>query len=356
VSGVTTRAASAAGQSLTARWRVQLDEAPLSMRVSADGAHVAVGTGDGALSVIDADRGLVEHHWAAHAFGTLAVAWSPDSHTLVSGGQDGQVRFWNRVPDAQRASGAAAPPTASRNTPWVEHLAWSADGLTCAVAAGAHVSVWSHEGELLRRFAPLRSTISDLQWLPDGERLSATGYGGVTVWSRDHDAPVDQLDWKGSFFAHAWSPNGKWLAAGMQESAVHIFEIATCGNLEMTGYNQKVTRLAFSSDGKKLVTNGGPYACVWNFAGVGPAGTRPVSLPGHVLPITDVAFYRQGLWLVTGAEDGQVLIWDLTQTVKRPIAAAFAPSAVQMIAWHPRERRVFSAHHDGWVHAWPVIR
>lgn len=326
------------------------------MRVSADGARLAVGTGDGALFVVDTERGMVQQHWAAHAFGTLSVAWSPDAQTLVSGGQDGRIRFWDVGRDEGLANVDAAPPIASRNTAWVEYLAWSADGTLCAAAAGAHVSLWSRDGTLVRRFSPLRSTVADLQWLPDGERLSATGYGGITVWSRRQEEPVDQLDWKGSFFAHAWSPNGKWLAAGMQESAVHIFEIATRGNLEMTGYHQKVTKLAFSSDGKKLVTNGGPYACVWNFAGAGPAGTRPVSLAGHVLPITDVAFYRQGLWLVTGAEDGQVLMWDLTQTVQRPIAAAFAPSAVQLVAWHPRERRVFSAHHDGWVHAWPVIR
>ncbi|MFO0073692.1 MAG: WD40 repeat domain-containing protein, partial [Gemmatimonas sp.] len=280
----------------------------------------------------------------------------PTVHGSFRGGPDGIVRFWYHQGDAHRAAAVGGPASPGRHRPWVEHLAWSPDGALCAVAAGAHVSLWTADGSLVRRYAPLRSTVADVQWLPDGHRLSASGYGGVTVWSRHDDAPVDQLDWKGSFFSHAWSPNGKWLAAGMQESAVHIFEIASRGNLEMTGYHQKVTRLAFSSDGKKLVTNGGPYACVWNFAGAGPAGTSPVSLGGHVLPISDVAFYRQGLWVATGAEDGQVLMWDLTQTTRRPVATAFAPSGVQTLTWHPRERRLFSAHQDGWVHSWAAVR
>ncbi|MFN4772480.1 MAG: WD40 repeat domain-containing protein, partial [Gemmatimonas sp.] len=107
--GVTSRPA-AAGPSVGIRWRVQLDEAPLAMRVSSDGSWLAVGTGDGALTVIDTDRGLVQRHWAAHAFGTLAVAWSPDGTTLVSGGQDGIVRFWDHQGDAQRAAGRGGGP------------------------------------------------------------------------------------------------------------------------------------------------------------------------------------------------------------------------------------------------------
>ena len=44
-----------------------------------------------------------------------------------------------------------------------------------------------------------------------------------------------------------------------------------------------------------MATNGGLHTAVWNFAGAKPATTTPLSLGGHLLPVSDVAFFRSGL-------------------------------------------------------------
>lgn len=342
------------GPVIVPTWRTQVGDAALALAVSRTGAYVAVASGDGEVLVLDSATGRVVQTYAGHAFGALCVAWSPTSDRLVTGGQDGLVRFWALDQDLPIAESPAAP-NGGRALPWVEHVVFSRDGRVVASAAGAHVSLWSADGALERRYAPYRSTVADLQWLPDGQRLSAVGYSGAFVWHRDRDEPEQTLQWKGSFLCHAWAPTGKWLAAGMQESAVHIFEVRTKGDLEMSGYSQKVLRLSWSEDGKRLITNGGPYGTVWNFAGKGPAGTRPVSLGGHVLSVTDVAFAPRGSWVATVGEDGQVLIWNLTVSSQVAMGAGFIPSAALRVAWHPTGRRVFSAHQDGWVVGWPEV-
>lgn len=348
------------GPALEPAWRTETGDAPLAIAVSARGEYLAVAGGDGEVLVLDTANGRVHDTWSAHAFGALCVGWARGTDRLVSGGQDGFVRFWDIGRDEPVATLPGAPDddasSPKMKRPWVEHVVWSPDGQTCATAAGAHVALWSTDGALLRRFPPFRSTIADLQWLPDGEKVSAVGYSGAMIWDRRTDAPGEALHWKGSFLCHAWAPTGKWLAAGMQESAVHIFETKTKGDLEMSGYAQKVLRLSWSDDGKRMITNGGPYGTVWNFAGKGPAGTRPVSLGGHALSVTDVAFFRQGLWVATCAEDGQVLIWNLAASSQNAMAAGFVPSPALRLAWHPVERRVFSAHQSGWVVGWPVVR
>jgi WD40 repeat protein len=347
----------AAGPIIEPRWRTETGEAALAIAPSPRGDLLAAASADGMVLLLDGIDGRVVQSWAAHAFGTLALGWSRVEQVLASGGQDGRLCFWRADAHTPVASVKASPDTASAGAaPWVEHVVWSPDGALCATAAGSHVALWHPDGTLHRRFAPFRSTVADLRWLPDGERLSAVGYGGTVVWHRDMDDPVERYAWKGSFLCHAWAPTGRWLAAGMQESAVHIFEVATKGDLEMSGYSQKVRRISWSGDGKKLITTGGAYGTVWNFAGKGPAGTHPVSLAGHVLPLTDVAFFHQGLWVATGGEDGQLLVWDLVSSSKQAMAAGFIPAPLLCLAWHPSERRVFSSHQSGWVVGWPAVR
>jgi WD40 repeat protein len=359
VSGVVAPQRTRIGPVIEPAWRTETGDAPLAIAVSARGDYLAVASGDGEVLVLDSERGRIVRTWAAHAFGALSVAWSNRHDCLASGGQDGSVRFWSLHDDEPIATRSASPELdggARVMRPWVEHVVWSPDGQTLATAAGPHVALWDASGTLIRRLPPFRSTVADLQWLPDGERLSAVGYSGAMVWHRRDDSVGDPLHWKGSFLCHAWASTGKWLAAGMQESAVHIFETRTKGDLEMSGYSQKVTRLSWSEDGKRMITNGGPYGTVWNFAGDGPAGTRPVSLGGHVLSVTDVAFFRHGLWVATCGEDGQLLIWNLTVSSQRAMAAGFVPSAALRLAWHPTDRRVFTTHQSGWVVGWPVLR
>jgi WD40 repeat protein len=345
----------AAGPRLVPLWRAEVGDAPLAMAFSRDGAWLAVASGDGEVVVLDSALGRPLSCWAAHGMGALAVDVAADG-LIATGGQDGQVAFWRAEHEAAVQRGEGAPDGEARRRPWVEHVRWSPDGQVCATAAGAHVALWNADGSLRRRFAPIASTVADLQWLPDGQHLSAVGYGGVTLWHRDREVAVEQRAWKGSFLCHAWAPTGRWLAAGMQESAVHIFEVATKGDLEMSGYSRKVQRLSWSADGKRLITNGGAYGTVWNFAGKGPAGTTPISLPGHALPVADVAFHRQGLWVATAGEDGQVLMWDLTTSSKRAERAGFFPAPAFRVGWHPRERRVVSLHQSGHVLGWPTIR
>ncbi|PHX65332.1 MAG: hypothetical protein CK550_05210 [Gemmatimonadetes bacterium] len=356
--GVLTPRRSLVGPAIEPLWRTETGDAPLSIAVSHGGEYVAVAGGDGEVVVLDSIGGRVVRSWSAHTFGALSVSWSSLSDRLASGGQDGFVRFWSVDDDEPIATHSASPEGDGNRLmrPWVEHVVWSPDGHTCATAAGAHVALWDASGALVRRLPPFRSTVADLQWLPDGERLSAVGYSGAMVWHRSDESVGDPMHWKGSFLCHAWAPTGKWLAAGMQESAVHIFETKTKGDLEMSGYSQKVLRLSWSADGKRMITNGGVYGTVWNFAGNGPAGTRPVSVGGHALSVTDVGFFGRGLWVATCGEDGQLLVWNLTVSSQSAMAAGFVPSPALRLAWHPSERRLFTTHQSGWVVGWPTVR
>jgi WD40 repeat protein len=342
-------------------WRVDASDAPMAMAFNAKGTLLAVAGGDGEILILDSTTGAIIERWAGHACGTLDVSWSSATNRLASVGQDGYIRFWDLGRDAAVAASVASPVDPAIDgrramRPWAERVRWSRDGAVCASAAGPHAALWNADGNLVRRYTPVTSTIADLTWLPDQQRFSTVSYGGATVWHRDHDAAERQFTWKGSFLCHAWSPNERWMVAGMQESAVHVFEVRANKDFEMSGYRLKVKRVSFSDDGRRMATTGGVYTTVWSFAGSGPAGTTPVSLTGHVLPVSDVAFFRMGLWLATAGEDGQVLVWDLNVSARTAEGAGLVPSPASRVLWHPVERRVVSAHQSGQVVGWPAMR
>jgi WD40 repeat protein len=393
----------ATARALGRRWHAEVADYATDAQWSRDGAVVAVACAEGTVMILDGTTGAVRHRLSGHAGGALRLSWSApsDAHgvlahgvlahgVLASAGQDGVARLWNPVTGAclaeLDAAGVDVTLGVRRAVPWAEHLAWSPAGDRLATAAGRELRVWTADGHLVRRHPAAASTVSALAWrqpshsvsapsTASAARLSAASYGGAVLYG-DERGPLDaqglavverRFDWRGSFLTMAWSPNGRVLAAGMQESAIHLWVEAAprrtgadgsydsgYDDLEMRGYPTKVRELSWSSDGKLLATGGGADVTVWSFAGKGPAGSRPRQLRGHVLAVTDLAFHRRGSLLASGGEDGQLLVWDLTRSINAPSGECLTPCGVSRVAWHPRERVVLAAYASGRVAAWEL--
>jgi WD40 repeat protein len=378
------------GVALGVRWQADLADYATDARWSHNGALVAVACAEGAVVILNGATGAVRHRLFGHTGGALVVSWSAGNPTLTHGvlasaGQDGRARLWN--PDTGEclaeldAAGVDTTQGSRRVVPWAEHLAWSPAGDRLATAAGREVRLWNADGYLVRRHPAMTSTVSALAWRresnsPGNSWLSAACYGGVVLYAREC-VPLDShtlavvercFNWRGSFLTMAWSPTGRVLAAGMQESAIHLWTSSSSGHtgrtgdeaayddLEMSGYPTKVRELAWSNDGKRLATGGGADVTVWSFAGKGPAGTRPRQLRGHALPVTDLRFGGRNSLLASGGEDGQLLVWDLARSINTPSAECVVPDAVSRVAWHPHERVVLGAYASGRVCAWELPR
>lgn len=303
-------------------WAAVLDDYVIDLAWSPDGAQLAAGSAAGGVSLFDAEKGEARRSLAGHHDGLNCVAWLSDS-MLATGGQDGAVRLWNV------ATGEMTAET-ELGSAWVEHLAWSGNFLFAA--AGRKLVALAASGTVAHTFTDAPKTITALALPTRGtSRIAAAYFGGVCTWDAQKFSDPKEFAYGNAIHALTWSPDARWLVAGCQDNAVHLWAPAEELELHMSGYETKLKELSFSHDSKWLATGGGRDACVWDCTGAGPEGREPLLLP-HAARVCAVAFQNNHSLLATAASSGEFSLWAPTR--KNPMVAEVKmPSAATKFAW-----------------------
>jgi WD40 repeat protein len=87
---------------------------------------------------------------------------------------------------------------------------------------------------------------------------------------------------------------------------------------------------------------------VWDCAGKGPAGTTPRILEGHAGRVTALDYQRAGHLLASGAQDGNVLLWNAGKS-SAALRQFRLGSPVTEVRWSPDGKRVALGARDGSV-------
>lgn len=314
-----------APQPLPVQWEHQLGDYVVATAVVGD--RLFVGTGDGRLHCIDVVSGRVVWQVQAHDSGLLALAVSPDGQRIATSATEACVNIWD-------GNGALVVRLGLRANSWAEHLVCSPTATLFASATARDVTLYDGNGEVVHRCAPLGSTASALAFRHDGGALAAACYGGVTTTSlKPHTwGEQRQLAWKGALVSLSYSPDGKVLAGGTHDGAVHFWRLSSGDDSEMSGYPTKPRAIAFDDSARWLATAGGDVVTVWSFRGRGPEGTSPVELFGHRGTCTQVAFQAGTERLASGDLRGTVVCWSpLPQARLRQVG--LLPGEVTALRW-----------------------
>jgi WD40 repeat protein len=332
------------GDRLAERWSYDLDDFPIAVACSRRGSWIAAATSSGPIVIFDARTGDVVTRFAGHAGGTLSISWSPDETLLASGGQDGALRIWDvakRELIAECDGGA----------PWVEHVAFDPRAASklksqlIATAAGRLLRLWTADGQLVRSYAPHRSTVAALAWQSGVQEIVTAAYGALTIWTPSRDRHVRRFRWKGSILAIACSRDGRYIATGDQDCTVHFWRMKTGDDLQMSGYPAKVVQLSWDASNRYLATGGSDVVTIWDCKR-SPAGTKPRTCEGHSDLITALAYQHRGDLLASADASGTVFVWAPVRS-STPVAKHAYDAEVVTVAWDPMDASIIAATSNG---------
>jgi hypothetical protein len=218
---------------------------------------------------------------------------------FVAGGSDGHMRHVTRNCRCEafgQVKGA------------VEAIVPLPNGEALVASAGTLV-VCGGDGP--RPISCFEGKLGALAVAPDGSKFALADARGISVRICSETAtPIWESD-LGLVAALDWSPDGRWIGAGLLEGAAALLRVTTGEVLRIPNYPTAVSSLAWSADASHFVTNGAYRLIVWSIAGCEQAGEalKNIETGGSgFIPVTAVSVHPRLPRIAAGYANGIVIV------------------------------------------------
>jgi WD40 repeat protein len=321
---------------------------PKAVAFSPNGRFLAVGDGNYATSSDDAKEPLRASAsesslmlWDTSAGGKVrallghlsqvnAVAFSPDSRILASGGQDRTVRLWDPLSATQLR-------VLRGQVDAVESVAFSPNGETLVSGGLGHrtgplpddfftgmIKIWNVRTGILQHMIETNFHVFRVAFSPDGKTFAANGDGGgdgakvgnfIGLWDAKTYHHLRSLEKSDVYYYHtsgfAFSPDGNILASCQVteegDGTVKFSDVASGKLLEQVKVEGRAP-LAYSPDGALLAARDGETGIKFLNATTGGVVR---ALTGHRGVVYALAFSPDGELLASASVDTTVKLWEV---------------------------------------------
>jgi hypothetical protein len=275
-----------------------------------------------------------------------STAFSPNGEYLVTvGGSD--ARMWRRSDG--RETMRLGPQGA------VASARFSPDGARVVTASWDNSArIWNAKtGRLERELQGHAGYVNEAVFSRDGSRvLTASDDKTAILWDAETGEILKTL--KGhtqrvrsaALFCEEPSGRVQKMITASDDAIVRLWDADGTLVRELKGHTKAVLHVAFSPDGKYVLSGGDDNrAILWD----AETGKIRLTLDGHTAGVTAVAFSRDAARAVTGSRDNSVKVWEL-QTGKELLTLKGHSQEVTGVCFSPDRKTILTCGLDGtWI-------
>jgi len=296
-----------------------------------------------------------------HADVVRQLVMTPDGSQIVSLADDGQMIVWDAALGRQLTSVALERNVPPRSAGVIveDQLARRASGLvvsdngTWAAAYGRDLFVGANvrQPDAVRPVSDHTSPIISLAISRDGKRLVSGDYSGEIILRDAADGRALRRFHNVRPLSLALSPDGGLIFAGMHDGALFVWDANKGDLLGTRAFGEGINSLAISPDGGTLalalaVRDG--VVRIWEPG----TGRFHGDLHGHHDEVTRVAWSRDGKSLLTASRDQTACLWSNNGALLRTFRGHLGD--VEAAVFSPDGQKVVSASDDQTVILWNV--
>ncbi|MEW6616174.1 MAG: caspase family protein [Thermodesulfobacteriota bacterium] len=318
----------------------------------------------------------------------ISAAFSPDSRSLLTGGSDNTVKVWDiaTAKEIKSFSGHSAPVASVVFSPDERHVLSGSEDTT--------LKLWNAAtGEEVRTFKGHIGTVNSVGFSPNGRQVvSGSSDGTVRLWDVATGKEVKSFTGKekvasaallqngkyiltmrygeknylslyevntegelwqkqmGDYLHIAISPDGSHILSGGYKMPLQLFETASGKEVRNFSYDEKGTPLAFSPDGKNVLSAIRRELLLWNAF----TGNTLRTFSGLVKGVTAIAVSPDGRAIISGEHDGTVRFWNMSAGKETRTSKAHE-GWINSLSFSPDSRFAVSGSHDKNFKLWDAI-
>lgn len=315
---------------------------------SPDGSQiVSVSSNDTRVRVWDVATSEPVNLFTGHVGWIFSVAWSPDGSTIASGDGATGLAFPSTLILWDAATGAEVALTPIESTEedfgFIDELLWSPDGSRLAAVRDSNQTgktslyVWDETTEnLIFQLSPERARVTPIAWQNDNKTIvsgvmslgvpllldDGTNTDSAVMWfDTEIGDLIRELATDEFTMQMSVEPDGQLIANGQSGRDNRIQFLNEGGDLlfETDLLPQRLTAMTWHPDGNIIATATlgnlvDPIIEIWQIQE--NRIVKVLSFSAHLsfgTGITDLAWSTDGQYLASSADDGQIIIWELSQ-------------------------------------------
>ena len=303
----------------------------IAVEFSPNSDHIMSCAADGTVKLSDKRSNLLKTTRITHMADIYAAAFSTDERFVISGSRDRTLKqSWISTGRTIRSFEGRA----SR----IYSVVFSPDGRLLLSSSRGQVSCWNMATGRLRqtfkatlykedpehRFTgqhPQSMYLNSVGFSPDGSQVVSQGIDGTYhAWNLATGKTIKtQERYATKLSTVAYSPDKRFYARGTREIYVRKTKNDRIVRT-LKGHKKQITALAFSSDGRSILSgDGGGHLILWNVT----LGLAVKEFSGHLAAVTSIDFSPAGRFVATGSWDNSCRVWDIAsgQEIVKMIAS-----------------------------------